>query len=105
MNPEDKKSSSFLRKQVSEKARRKLRAQREEHRSVWGGLGMFGLVGWSIVVPTLVGAALGIWADKHYPQSFSWTLSLLILGLLLGCLLAWQWVEKEHKDINQGEDE
>jgi len=97
----DKRHENELSQQVGDKARRKLLAQREEHRSVWSGLGMFGLIGWSIVVPTLAGAALGVWLDRHYPQPFSWTLSLLILGLLVGCLLAWQWVEKEHKDINQ----
>lgn len=97
--------TSRLGSQIDDKARRKLHAQRDEHRSVWSGLGMFGLIGWSIVVPTLSGAALGLWLDKSYPQSFSWTLSLLILGLLTGCLLAWQWVDKEHQDINQKEDE
>lgn len=101
----DKRNVNELSQQVGHKSRRKLQAQREEHRSVWSGLGMFGLIGWSIVAPTLAGAALGIWLDHHYPQSFSWTLSLLILGLLIGCIIAWQWVEKEHKDINQKEDE
>ena len=101
----DKKETNVLSQQVGDKARRKLNAQRGEHRSVWSGLGMFGLIGWSIVVPTLIGAAIGVWLDRQYPQSFSWTLSLLILGLLLGCLLAWQWVEKEHEDINQKDDE
>lgn len=100
----DKKHENELSRQVGDKARRKLKAQKE-HRSVWFGLGMFGLIGWSIVVPTLSGAALGVWLDKRYPQSFSWTLSLLIIGLLIGCLIAWQWVEKEHQDINQEEDE
>lgn len=105
MNPEDKKHSTLLSQQVSDKARRKLRAQRDDKPSVWSGLGMFGLVGWSIVAPTLAGAGAGIWLDRRYPQSFSWTLSLLILGLLLGCLLAWQWVDREHEDINQKKDE
>jgi ATP synthase protein I len=105
MNDADKKNRNELSREVRDKARRKLKAQKEEHRSVWSGLGMFGLIGWSIVVPTLVGAALGAWLDRKYPQSFSWTLSLLLLGLILGCLLAWQWVEKERQDINQDEDE
>ena len=50
-------------------------------RSVWFGLGMFGLIGWSVAIPTLLGAALGQWVDKHYPGRFSWTLTLLLLGL------------------------
>jgi len=100
----EKKHEEELSRQVAKKARRKLKAH-GEHQSVWSGLGMFGLIGWSIVFPTLVGTALGVWLDGHYPQSFSWTLSLLILGLLAGCLIAWQWVDKEHHDINEEEDE
>ena len=34
---------------------------------VWFGLGMMGLIGWSVIVPTLLGAALGIWLGQHHP--------------------------------------
>ena len=53
--------------QVGAKAARKLKARRNSTQGVWLGLGMMGLVGWSVVVPTLLGAALGIWLDKHHP--------------------------------------
>ena len=78
--------------QVGEKAARKLKAQRHVNQTVWSGLGMMGLVGWSVVVPTLLGAALGLWLDKNYPGSHSWTLMLLAIGLGLGCFNAWHWV-------------
>jgi ATP synthase protein I len=58
---------------------------------------MMGLIGWSVVVPTLLGAALGIWLDKHHPGGRSWTLALLVAGLTIGCLNAWFWVSKEDK--------
>ena len=61
-------------------------------KSVWFGLGMSGLIGWSVTIPTLIGAALGIWVDKHYPSTYSWTLMLLLMGLIIGCLNAWHWV-------------
>ena len=82
--------------QVGAKAARKLKARRSTQ-GVWFGLGMMGLIGWSVVVPTLLGAALGIWLDRHYPGSRSWTLALLVAGLALGCLNAWLWVAKEEK--------
>ena len=69
-------------RQVGEKAARKLKAQRHVTQSVWFGLGMLGLIGWSVTVPTLLGAALGIWVDKHYPGAYSWTLMLLAIGLV-----------------------
>jgi len=89
--------------QVGEKAARKLYAQQHVTQTVWSGLGMMGLVGWSVVVPTLLGAALGVWLDKNYPGSHSWTLMLLAAGLGLGCFNAWHWVAKEDREINEQE--
>jgi ATP synthase protein I len=91
-------------RQVGEKAARKLKAQRHVTRTVWSGLGMIGLVGWSVAVPTLLGAAIGLWVDKHYPGSHSWTLVLLASGLGLGCFNAWHWVAKEGREIRAQEE-
>jgi len=82
-----------------------MRALRHPSKGVWFGLGMMGLVGWSVVVPTLLGTALGVWLDKRYPSIHSWTLSLLIIGLVIGCLNAWYWVDKEEKKIHEGEND
>ena len=89
-------SGLTLAEQVGAKAARKLKA-RKSTQGVWFGLGMMGLIGWSVVVPTLLGAALGIWLDKHHPGKHAWTLALLVAGLALGCLNAWFWVAKEEK--------
>jgi ATP synthase protein I len=86
-----------FRREVGAKATRKLKAQRNAHHGVWYGLGMSGLIGWSVVVPTLVGTALGAWLDKHHPAGHSWTLTLMIVGLAVGCWNAWHWVSKEDK--------
>ncbi len=90
--------------QVGAKAARKLRAQRNSKPGVWFGLGMMGLIGWSVTVPTLLGAALGIWLDKHHSSRHSWTLALLVAGLAIGCLNAWHWVAKEEKAIRDEQD-
>ena len=92
-------------RQVGAQAARKLKAQRGGKRSIWFGLGMSGLIGWSVTVPTLIGAALGIWADKHYPSTLSWTLMLLLGGLIIGCLNAWHWVDSEQKEMQESSDE
>ena len=59
--------ASFSR-QVGAKERRKLTAQRGRPRSIWFGLGMLGLIGWSVALPTLLGIALGLWIDNHFPS-------------------------------------
>jgi ATP synthase protein I len=97
MEPGTQSEENPFSHKVGEKEKRKLQAQQEKG-SAWFGLGMFGMVGWSVVVPTLVGAASGIKLDKIYHQSFSWTLTLMITGLFCGCLIAWHWVSKEHKN-------
>jgi ATP synthase protein I len=87
-----------LEKKVAAKQQRKMRARREGDRSVWFGLGMFGLVGWSVAVPTLIGVAVGLWIDSRWPSRFSWTLMLLVLGVAVGCLNAWWWVQRERRE-------
>lgn len=87
-------------RKVGEKEARKLKAQRTVLHTVWSGFGMMGLIGWSVAIPTLVGALLGSWMDKHHPASHSWMLTLLLAGVLIGCLNAWRWVQKEEKIIN-----
>lgn len=91
--------------QVGLKAARKLKAQQHVTQTVWSGLGMMGLVGWSVAVPTLLGAALGLWLDKHHPGSHSWTLMMLAIGLGLGCANAWHWVSRENREIHEQEEE
>lgn len=88
-------ANQHLLEEVDRKARRKLRARREEDRTAWFWLGMFGLVGWSIAVPTLIGVALGVWLDQRWPDSISWTLTLLLTGVAIGCLNAWYWIKQE----------
>ena len=86
---------------IQTEAARKLRLRRHPIPGVWFGLGMMGLIGWSVVVPTLLGAALGIWLDKHLPGAHSWTLALLVAGLSMGCFNAWRWVAKEEQAMKE----
>ncbi len=87
-----------LRREVEARAARKLQARRETHHSIWFGLGMFGMIGWSVSVPTLAGVGIGWWLDRHYPSRYSCTLMGLAIGLVVGCLLAWQWIQRESRE-------
>lgn len=76
------------------KAQRKRRA-RGEHDQVWSWLGMFGLVGWTVAVPTVGGVFLGRWLDARLDGSVSWTITLLLVGVVLGGLNAWYWIRQQ----------
>ena len=89
-------SDSNLAARIGAKAARKLKARKSDQ-GVWFGLGMMGLIGWSVVIPTLLGAALGVWLDEHHPGRHAWTLALMVAGLVIGCANAWFWVAKEDK--------
>jgi ATP synthase protein I len=101
----DANQETTFSRQVGAQAARKLKARRGTTKSVWFGLGMSGLIGWSVMVPTLIGAMLGMWADKHFPSQYSWTLMLLFLGLVIGCCNAWHWLNSEYKKMQEDPDE
>jgi ATP synthase protein I len=109
MNEEPKENvanqETVFSRQVSTQAARKLKAQRNPTPGVWFGLGMMGIIGWSVVVPTLFGAAIGIWLDNRHPGSHSWTLALLVGGLAIGCFTACYWVANEDKAMQEDSDE
>ena len=89
-------------RQVGAKAARKLKARRNSTSGVWFGLGMMGLIGWSVAIPTLVGAVFGHLVGQTYPGTHSWTLALLVVGLVIGCFNAWHWVAKEDRAMRRG---
>lgn len=91
-----------LGRRIGIKELRKIKA-RGRHSSIWFGLGMFGVIGWSVAIPTLLGLLLGLWIDSLWPSGYSWTLMLLVLGLGLGCLNAWRWIERERRQIEEEE--
>ena len=85
---------------IGRQAARKRDARLHPETGVWFGLGTMGLVGWSVVAPTLVGAVLGAWLDRHFVTAHSWSLALMAAGLVLGCANAWRWVARQDRDMH-----
>ena len=100
--PQGKDDSAFV-ALVRAKAERKQKSRNNPAPGIWFGLGMMGLIGWSVVVPTLLGAALGIWLDSHHPGAHPWSLALLMAGLVLGCLNAWRWVAQQDHAMHEAD--
>jgi len=58
-------------------------------------LAMIGVLGWTVVTPTLLGILAGRWLDRRLHSGIFWTLGLLAAGLAAGCVLGWKWIEKQ----------
>ena len=97
MNPKNDRSAEDIRRS----AERLQRSRRAPGASPLRGLGVFGMIGWSIAVPTVGGAFLGLWLNKVAPQSFSWPIALILGGTVVGGIIAWTWVSKETQSQNE----
>lgn len=84
-----------LKDEIQRKGTRRELARKDSRHGMYFGLGMFGMVGWSVAIPTILGLLLGIWIDRTWPGQASWTLMGLLGGVILGCYNAWYWVQKE----------
>lgn len=71
-------------------------AQRARNKWNWSSIAVLGVIGWSVTVPTLVGTALGLWIDRQWPTRFSWSVTLLVIGLVFGCVTAWLRVKGDE---------
>lgn len=101
----DKKKQSTeeeLLKKIKKDSAKKMKAK-QEGSEIMFGLGLFGIVGWSIAIPTVLGIALGVFLDKRFTQSFSWTITLLFAGVVLGSYNAWRWVKEKSEEEEEDE--
>ena len=84
-----------LSKAVKTRQERRLMWLREGERTIGQNLAMIGALGWTVVLPTLIGTFGGRWLDRHFGTGIFWTLGLLTLGLALGCTVAWKRMHAE----------
>ncbi|MGD0332018.1 MAG: AtpZ/AtpI family protein [Xanthobacteraceae bacterium] len=80
---------------VRTRQQRRERWQREGERSLGQNLAMIGALGWTIVLPTLIGIFAGRWLDRYFSSGIFWTLGLLAAGLAVGCTFAWKRMYSE----------
>lgn len=97
MNKKKLSTEEKLLEKIERDSTKKIKSQ-EEGSEIMFGLGLFGIVGWSIAIPTVMGIALGVFLDKKFTQSFSWTITLLFAGVILGSFNAWRWIEEKTND-------
>jgi ATP synthase protein I len=84
--------------QVGTRAARIIRTRNRSTAGVWRAIALIGFIGWSVVIPMMLGIAAGLWIDRRWPSRFSWTLTLLVAGLALGCATAWSRIKDAQED-------
>lgn len=84
---------------LSEREERRRRRDEAWSAGFWSGLNMLGRAGWSVVVPGLLGTAVGHWIDKHWPSGIPWSVVGLAGGTVFGFLSLWEWLSREQRDM------
>jgi ATP synthase protein I len=90
----EKPPTDHLVTSIRQRAARRERAQREGEPTFGFYLAQVGVLGWTIVVPTLLGMFLGRWLDRRFGTGIFWTGPLLLVGLGIGCWAAWRWMHR-----------
>jgi ATP synthase protein I len=80
---------------VRRRRERQQRWLREGEPSMARFVGQIGILGWIIVTPTLVGLFIGRWLDHKLGSGIFWSAPLLLVGVVIGCWSAWQWMNKQ----------
>ena len=58
-------------------------------------LGQIGVLGWTIVVPTLLFLFLGRWLDRIFGTGIFFSAPLLMIGAAIGLWFAWRWMHRQ----------
>lgn len=69
-------------------------ARRRGEPSLGGRLAQIGVLGWTIVVPTLVGALVGRWLDRRFGTGVFFAAPMIMIGAALGLRSAWGWMHR-----------
>lgn len=76
---------------------RKRRGLEEPEPSLGSRLGQMGILGWTIVLPTLLGLVLGHWLDRRLGTGVFFSAPLLMIGAGFGLWSAWKWMHRQTR--------
>ena len=85
-----------LQKQVDNQVKR-IKKARQEQASILAQTLYLGTLGLVLILPVIGGAYLGLWLDSMADgYSMRWTLSLLLLGLLIGAINVYLLIKEKE---------
>lgn len=62
--------------------------------SLGARLGQIGILGWAIVVPTLLALLLGRWLDRTFDSGVFFSAPSIMIGAGIGFWSAWKWMHR-----------
>jgi ATP synthase protein I len=89
------KRPNHLGEPVRRRRARRDQGLREGEQPLGRNLALIGMLGWLVVVPTLLGLFIGRWIDRHEDTGIFWTAALLVVGVAVGCRQAWKRIKEE----------
>lgn len=84
-----------------EVAVRDLRGRADPEPSLGSRLGQIGILGWAIVLPTLLGLAVGHRLDRAFGTRVFFSAPLLMIGAAVGFWSAWKWMHRQQRDPHE----
>ncbi len=74
-----------------------LRAEGEKNPepSLGARFGQIGILGWTMIVPTLLGLFVGRWLDRTFHTGVTFAAALLMVGAGFGLWSAWRWMHRQ----------
>ena len=88
-----------FKKQLNKTARQLIKKadkqRNKENRQIVFKAALLSAYGWQLSIPVLLGITLGVLLDNTFPiEHFSWLLTFVLLGVIIGFYNATQWVRK-----------
>ena len=74
--------------------RRDAEGRADPEPSLGARLGQIGVLGWAIIVPTLLCLFLGRWLDSNFGTGIFFSAPLLMIGAAIGFWSAWRWMHR-----------
>jgi ATP synthase protein I len=86
MDTEHTKHHQKLKEKV-QASTKKLDKAKKERPTLFAQMAYLGTIGVIFILPVIVGAYVGVWLDNKFKGfSVSWTISLIILGIIIGAI-------------------
>jgi ATP synthase protein I len=91
------RESNHMARAARDAAQREARGRAQPEPSLGSRLGQIGILGWTIVLPTLAGLAIGHMLDRWFGTRVFFSAPMLMLGAAAGLWFAWKWMHRQER--------